>query len=211
MPCAYLKEDYVRDAHLNGDTPITVDPSQIIYQPFYDLPRWAATCNSRATNTPSATAATRYTIDLVGLDDVTWSMLGHAGLDQAALPKMTNEEAMVFSQLQMSVTFMGQPQAFDVNRGLWDMKAPRSAGIKLSAKAPQVIQGRVCKTTRILVAWVYEITLKLPKTIDDDVLQGVSLAFLRLPFIPLEDGRTWSVNVGGTGWPVIVAALAALV
>lgn len=99
----------------------------------------AAICDSWIANASSATAATRYTVDLDGLDDVSWVMLGDAELDDAALSTMTDADKVVFSQLQTSITFMGQPQVSDVNRGLWDMKAPRSAGIKLSAKAPEVI------------------------------------------------------------------------
>jgi hypothetical protein len=202
-----MNDDFVRFAVLKR-TCIHVDPQTIFYQPLHTLPAWTMICNSWVDNGGQAYS---YPIDLKGLDDVTWESLGHKGIDAAKPQSLTNRQRELLAQLKAEVIFHGRPRVIDVERGLWDVNAPRELG-RLSAAAPRVLKDGFCKTTKFLMCWRFEIVLTLPEEIRASGAGDVSVSFLRVPLArDEEDGRKLRFSSEETNYPWIMAALALVV
>lgn len=112
------------------------------------------------------------------------------------------------------MTFTGQLGILDVDRGDWDVPNFRSQLPKLATTAPKAFRRKVCKTTRILLAWSVEITIKLLNSSGDmgtasTNLDNINLTFLKAGLVP-DSSKPGQITFrsGATPYPVLLAVLA---
>ncbi|KAH7082501.1 hypothetical protein FB567DRAFT_581818 [Paraphoma chrysanthemicola] len=208
MPCSASNEDYIRS------TKVTVEPSTVYYRPLYDISNWKQTCNSWMDFGQVWTEPVP--IYLNDADDTNWSYLGHPDLDRVAPLPLSDPQKELLDSLTATIRFKGKPVVVDVNRGIWDVKSLRSFMQPLSEGAPPIVRAKFCKTIKLMLAWDYEIQLKLASQVGTVSIGSLNLAALGLPVTAQSaDGTMLTFTAGGNTIgntvPILLAALGSMV
>lgn len=216
MPCIALSEDFIYSAKAQAGSPLVVNPKDVYYRPFYNLPGFNLICNAwQYTQTDPATA-TRFgpiPISLLdAIDNRSWSDLGHPGLDKAKALKLSDAERELLKTLRVTLTFIGEPATIDVNRGFWDVPNVRTALPRVAETLPPVVSRPFCKTIKMMLAWAIEISVKLPISSSELSNNDVSLGFLNIPWNRTEKSTNELLfTTDCSTYPLLLATLAVVV
>lgn len=232
MPCIALSDDYIHNPRFDSDGKLVVDPKNIYYRPFHNLPDFTTLCNDwQSLNTDAGTTSHYGPISISLLDarDRKWSELGHTGLDDAATQTLTDVQVKLLGKLRISLTFVGKPAVLDVDRGFWDVGNIRNKNWGVANTLPAALKRNFCKTVKMMFAWSIEITIKLlpgdevppvtdqangtsahtATTVD---IEDFNLAFLKLGLVPSKSTSNQLHFVSGNApYPLLLAVLAQLV
>ena len=192
------------------------DPATLYYRPYHMLSGYRTKAQTWLTKyDPKDYKANRtfINLDFNTAQKTTWASLGHENLDDnnaaTTSPTASSERlSETFPSIDVRLSFIGL-QAFDVDRGLWDIKRPRN--LPLSAKAPSELRQPFYKTIKLLLGYAVDLTVTLPPAVTaaDLMKQNHTISLLDIPITNKNaQGSELHVSLGDNAYPVLLAALA---
>ena len=136
---------------------------------------------------------------------VDWASLDHVGSDNSAPPNSADD---INYSISAKPSYVGL-QAFDVDRGLWDVDKPRK--LRLGPNAPRDLQNPFCKATKLLLGYGVDLTITPPLAITaaDILNQNRIVSLLGVPFTQRNVQKNeLHVPLGDKACRVLLAVLA---
>ena len=208
MPCIVTDKDYYVPFKSNSPLSATSDLGPLFYRPYHMLSGYRATAqNWLSKYDPQDLSANRteLALNFAAARTVDWASLGHDGFDKNPSPNPADD---IYSSLSAKISYVGL-QAFDVDRGLWDVNGPRK--LPLGPDAPQDLQKPFYKTTKLLLGYGVDLTITLPLAITaaDIVNQNNIITLLGIPISQRNVQKNeLHVSLGDNAYPVLLAVLA---
>lgn len=207
MPCDAISIDYINYYYTN-QSKLTSDPRDLYYRPSYVLSNYEHICNNWMDSKTRGPPWGPYPL-MFKHKPGTWAKLGHPDLDSVPEDDFTELQGKFLSMIKASVTFDGEPQALDVERGFWEV---HSLHFPTSDNAPEYIKQPFVKTTRLLMAWGLTIDVTLPAPVEEVSTQDIELSDWGIPLKSTSaDGKTLTFKAGSKFHPILVATLGKLV
>ncbi|KAL6402600.1 uncharacterized protein AUP68_15083 [Ilyonectria robusta] len=191
--------------------PLVITPDQTFYRPLYSISGVDRRVDSWVDAKDGGSEEVRLDLDVAGAATASWASLGFPNLDNDPLYE-TNPVNAATSDVKLSLE-AGGLQAFDIDRGFWDVSAAaRSQLGSIAGTEPR--SSRQMKITRILLG--YRVRIKMAAADDKhqlpDALLGVSGGEKDLLGMPASkctldhDGQI-VVASAPSGFPTVLAVL----
>ncbi|KAF4966989.1 hypothetical protein FSARC_5397 [Fusarium sarcochroum] len=188
-------------------------PDKIYYRPLYSINGVDRRVDSWVDAREGGREEIRLDLDLEGAKTASWASLGFPHLDNDPSYK-TDSITTETSELQLSIK-AGGLQAFDVDRGFWDVSAAARSQLG-SVASLESRSSRLMKITRILLGYRVEIRMIAGngmKTQVPDALLGIEAGEKKLLGMPT--GKSFFDNDDGqvvvasapSGFPAVLAVL----
>jgi hypothetical protein len=210
MPCIIADRDYF--------VPFSADPAQTIskidtnsayYRPYHMLSSYRDTAQRWIDNyAPHDRAKNRTTIffDFDTARTTSWKTLGHDGFGQDPAAQSTDD---IYSTITASLSWTGL-KAFDVDRGLWDVKKPHD--LPLGPEAAAGLKQPFYRITKLLLGYGVDLTLTLGLSVQDVQKQAAKVvSVLGVPVTSSfvgGSGNELHVSAGDDAYPVLLAVIA---
>jgi len=208
MPCTVTDKDYYTISNAQPPPNPKVDPDPLYYRPFHMLSGYRTKAEAWLEDfNPQDLSAhrTEIPIDFETARPLDWAVFGHEGLVQSPVP---NPADNLYSSISAKISFIGL-QAFDVDRGLWDVKQPRN--LQLGPNAPQSLLKPFFKTTKLLLGYGVDLTITLPVAVTaaDILNQQKVISLLGVPITQRNiQGNQLHISLGDNAYPVLLGVLA---
>lgn len=208
MPCITTDSNYYIPYKPDTSPLPDTDASTLYYRPYHMLSGYRTQAQFWLSQyKPDDFSANRTVIpfDFETALRLTWASLGHDGLDGDPSSKSADD---LYSSITAQLSFVGL-EAFDVDRGLWDVKNPRN--LQLRSQAPEYLKSPFMKTVKLLLAYGVDLTIELPVAITaaDISNQNKIISLLGMPITQRDTQKNeLHVSVGNNAYPVLLAVLA---
>lgn len=208
MPCIVTDANYYTTTNPNLRQPPSSDLGPLYYRPYHMLSGYRTKAQSWLSRyDPQDHSANRTEIpfDFDTARTLNWARLGHDGLKDDPAPASADD---IYSSISTKLSFIGL-QAFDVDRGLWDVKKPRD--LRLGPQAPKDLEQPFWKTTKLLLGYGVDLIITLPVTTTaaDKLKQNKFVSLLGIPLTEWDVRKNeLHVSLGDNAYPVLLGVLA---